>query len=54
MALLMIAALPAIGCQSGLFTAMYLFKGTEVDPDFKDLKGKKVAVVCRPMVSLTV
>jgi hypothetical protein len=53
MAALMIAALPAIGCQSALFTAMYLFKGMDVDPDFKELKGKKVAVVCRPMASLT-
>ena len=52
LAALMIAALPAIGCQSALFTAMYLFKGTDVDPDFKELKGKKVAVVCRPMASL--
>ena len=31
---------------------MYLIQGTDVDADFKDLKGKKVAVVCRPMVSL--
>ena len=52
-AMLMIAALPAIGCTSGLFTAMYLFKGLDVDADFKDLKGKKVAVVCRPTASLT-
>jgi hypothetical protein len=49
---LLIAALPAIGCQSALFTAVYLFKGMDVDADFGDLKGKKVAVVCRPMVSL--
>ena len=53
LAMLMIAALPAIGCTSGLFTVMYLFKGLDVDPDFKELKGKKVAVVCRPMASLT-
>ena len=52
MAMLLIATLPTIGCQSALFTAMYLLKGNDVDPDFKDLKGKKVAVVCRPMVSL--
>ena len=30
----------------------YLFKGTDVDADFADLKGKKVVVVGRPMVSL--
>jgi hypothetical protein len=53
MAVVMIVLLPAIGCQSALFTAMYLFKGLDVDPDFKDLKGKKVAVVCRPIASLT-
>ena len=51
-ALLLTAMLPAIGCQNLLFTAVYLFKGTDVDPDFADLKGKKVAVVCRPMASL--
>jgi hypothetical protein len=52
MVLLAIAALPAVGCRNALFTAMYIFKGTDVDPDFAGLKGKKVAVVCRPMVSL--
>lgn len=52
LALLSIAVLPAVGCQSVLVTAMYLIKGTDVEPDFKDLKGKKVAVVCRPIVSL--
>ena len=52
MALLLVATSPMMGCQSLLFTAVYLFKGTDVDPDFADLKGKKVAVVCRPMVSL--
>jgi hypothetical protein len=51
-ATLMLAALPSIGCQSALFTVAYLFKGLDVDPDFKDLKGKKVAVVCRPTASL--
>ena len=52
MVLLLVATSPMMGCQSLLFTAVYLFKGTDVDPDFADLKGKKVAVVCRPMVSL--
>ena len=51
-AMLLIAVLPTLGCQTVLFTAMYLIKGTDVDPDFKELKGKKVVVVCRPMVSL--
>jgi hypothetical protein len=35
-----------------LVTAMYLFKGNDVDAEFAELKGKKVAVVCRPMVAL--
>jgi len=52
MAMVLIAVLPTVGCQSLMFTALYLIKGTDVDPDFKDLKGKKVVVVCRPMVSL--
>jgi hypothetical protein len=49
---LAMAALPAIGCRGVLTTAMYLIKGTDVDPDFTGLKGKKVAVVCRPLVTL--
>lgn len=49
---LAVIALPAFGCRSVLTTAMYLFKGTDVDPDCKELKGKKVAVVCRPLVTL--
>jgi hypothetical protein len=49
---LLIALLPAVGCREALFTVVYLFKGTEIDADFAELKGKKVAVVCRPMVSL--
>jgi len=48
LAALVIAALPAIGCRGLAFTTAYLLQGTDVDPDFKDLKGKKVAVVCRP------
>ncbi|MFZ1932599.1 MAG: hypothetical protein WCB27_26485 [Thermoguttaceae bacterium] len=52
LAALLIAVLPAVGCRNLLFTAMYLIKGDDVDPDFAELKGKKVAVVCRPMVSL--
>lgn len=40
------------GCQSVLFTAAYILKGGNVEPECKELKGKKVAVVCRPVVSL--
>jgi hypothetical protein len=49
---LAMATLPAYGCRSGLATVMYLMNGTDVPPDFAELKGKKVAVVCRPLVTL--
>ncbi|MDR0869283.1 MAG: hypothetical protein LBN39_00675 [Planctomycetaceae bacterium] len=41
------------GCQSGLFTALYLIKGTDVKPKYDILrKGeKRVAVVCRSLAS---
>ena len=42
----------SIGCQAGVATALYLIKGTDVDPDYAGLKGKKVAVVCRQPVGL--
>ncbi len=40
------------GCRSAIATAMYLFKGEDVEPEYKGLKGKKVAVVCRPPAGL--
>lgn len=52
LAALAILTTPFLGCQAGLLTAMYLIKGTDVDPEFKELKEKKVAVVCHPVVSL--
>lgn len=52
LAMLIVVGLPAVGCRSALFTAAYLLKGLDVDPDYGELKGKKVAVVCRPMASL--
>jgi hypothetical protein len=52
-AVLMMVLMPAAGCSNALFTLVYLIKGTDVDPDFKELKGKKVAVVCRPVGSLS-
>ena len=48
---LLIVVLPAVGCREGLFTVAYLFKGNDIDPDFAELKGKTVAVVCRPVAS---
>jgi hypothetical protein len=32
---------------------MYVLRGNNVDADYDGLKGKKVAVVCRPLVGLT-
>ena len=49
---LAIALLPTFGCREVMTTAMYLWKGTDVDPDFDGLKDKTVAVVCRPTASL--
>ena len=50
--LLMTAVLPSVGCRSAIAGAVLLFKGTDVDAECGELKGKKVAVVCRPMVNL--
>ena len=46
------AVLPAVGCQRLAFTVAYLWNGTDVPPEFDGLKGKHVAVVCRPLPSL--
>jgi hypothetical protein len=51
--LIAIVALASFGgCQSAVATAMYLIKGTDVDPDYSGLKGKKVVVVCRTVTEL--
>jgi hypothetical protein len=42
----------ALGCTGALTTAMYLVRGTDIDPDFKGLRDKRVAVVCRPVANL--
>jgi hypothetical protein len=39
------------GCTSLLFTATYLIKGNNIPAEFKALKGKRVAVVCRSPVA---
>lgn len=41
-----------VGCQSALFTAMYLIKGNDVQPEYTGLKNKQVAVVCRSQPGL--
>ena len=50
--ILALGILPAVGCQSLMLTAIYLFQGMDVDPDFAKLKEKKVVVVCRPAATL--
>jgi hypothetical protein len=50
--LLLLCVMVSGGCVSGLATMMYLFKGTNVDPEYKYLKGKTVAVIVRPVVDL--
>lgn len=41
----------ASGC-SLLATAMYIIEGTNTKADFDALRGKRVAVICRPVTSL--
>ena len=53
----MTAALAAVllaacgGCHQLLFTAVYLFHGNNVKAEYKELRGKTVAVVCRPLAT---
>jgi hypothetical protein len=51
LALLAALALPAAGC-STLLTAAYVFQPADVPAEFTGLRGKHVAVVCRPIVEL--
>ncbi len=49
----LLALLAAGGCASSLANMMYIFEGKDdVKAQFSDLKGKRVAVVCRPLVTL--
>jgi hypothetical protein len=51
--LTLLAAIPfGQGCSSALLTAAWLLKGNDSEVEFKGLKEKRVAVVCRPMVDL--
>ena len=49
--LICLLGLSAGGC-AAVATAMYIVKGTDVDAEYKELVGKRVAVVCRPAASL--
>jgi hypothetical protein len=44
--------LPAASGCSTLFTAAYLFQPADVPPEFTGLRGKHVAIACRPIVEL--
>jgi hypothetical protein len=46
-----LSLLTASGC-SLVATAMYVLNGNNLPADYDELKGKKVAVVCRPVTSL--
>jgi len=50
--LLAVTVLAAAGCRTMLLYPLYVLRGMNVDPEFEGLKGKKVAVVCRPRVEL--
>jgi hypothetical protein len=50
-----LAALAGMGAGSGctmMATAMYIIQGSSTKAEFNGLKGKRVAVVCRPVTSL--
>lgn len=48
-----VALISSGGCRSAMATAMYLIKGSDVEPEYTGLKNKKVAVVCRPPAGLS-
>jgi hypothetical protein len=53
--LALVSAVSGLTISSGcnlMATAMYVFQGTNTHADFDGLKGKRVAVVCRPVTSL--
>jgi len=50
--LAVLSAAPLLGGCSTLFTAAYLLQPADVPAEFAGLKGKHVAVVCRPIVEL--
>lgn len=51
-AALAIGCLGLAGCTQVLLTGAFFLKGVETQPEFVALKGKKTAVVCRPLVEL--
>lgn len=47
--ILAVAVLPSGGCRTLATTAAYLIRGTDIQAEFKGLKEKRIAVVCRPV-----
>ena len=52
LALLALLPLPALGGCSTLLTVAYLIQPADMPAEFDGLKGKTVAVVCRPIIEL--
>jgi hypothetical protein len=50
--LLVGACVSCCGCVQAILTGAYLLNGVETSAEFKELKGKKTAIVCRPIVEL--
>jgi hypothetical protein len=48
---LVFLSIVVIGCKSGLETITLLVTGYDSPPEFEGLKGKKVAVICKPVAS---
>ncbi len=48
---LIMFSLLAVGCKSGLESITLLVNGYDIPPEWDGLKGKKVAVVCKPLTS---
>lgn len=45
-------AVSQTGCVNALAGMLYVIKGNKIDAEFNGLRGKTVAVVCRPVVQL--
>jgi hypothetical protein len=48
----LLAGMIAFGGCSAVATMAYILKGNEIPPEYTGLRGKKVAVVCRPVADL--
>ncbi|MEI8376281.1 MAG: hypothetical protein WCJ35_25965 [Planctomycetota bacterium] len=48
---LVLLSLVAVGCKSALQSFSILYEGYDIPADWEGLRGKKVAVVCKPLTS---